>query len=213
MTPSVPRRRTVVLAAVAAVLAGGLGYLVGWVADAPTSLGGVAPVPATSPSVPAGRVEVSPDPADPPLAPGLPLRLDTVGSSFPVELQVPERWQRTTSDEVEWKWKPPGLPENTYFLRVGLVSSQRLTLAAAVQRRLDLLRADVDELVVEERTGDSLRITYVTGGHRRLALERWLSVDGSDAAQVTVAVIGREVDRAGLTDLMARISASTARAR
>jgi len=47
--------------------------------------------------------------------------------------------------------------------------------------------------------------------HRRLALERFLALDGTDTAFVTIAVIGRLSDREGLNDLLERVAAAATR--
>lgn len=173
-----------------------------------------APLAASSPSFPTDPpIEVLPDPKYPALETGTrfgkPVR---VGSdSFGVTVRVPAGWGRTDTDLVESKWAPIGSPLNTYLLRVKIISGQHLTVRQAREQRRAALSSVVTEWQLEDETVDTFVATYVNDDYRRLAMERFLSVDGSDAAFVTVAVIGRVEDRAGLKDLLDRVSASVRR--
>lgn len=169
-----------------------------------------APVPGESPSYPSDpEVEVLPDPTTPALAPSVPLHVERVGTrAFGMRLPVPDGWVRTRTDLVEAKWKPPGTPESTYLLRVKIVSGQRVTIEEALRERLDALRADegVQEFEVEASTADTFVASYVVDSYRRLAMERYVSLDGSDTAFATIVVVGRLADRDGMADLLARVT-------
>ncbi len=172
-----------------------------------------APVVAVSPSFPTDRPVVTvPDPDYPVLERGLPLHPVRVGSeSFGVTVPVPKGWERTDTDLVESKWLPPGSPLNTYLLRVKIVSGLRLTIEQALEQRRTALQAVVTEWDLENENTDTFTATYVNDQHKRLAIERFLSLDDTDNAFVTIAVIGRDSDREGLNDLLARVAAGARR--
>lgn len=173
----------------------------------PQDLRVVAPVPASSPSYPAGTVEVLTDPAAAPLATGLSTHPERLGSpDFGVRLPVPDGWGRTDTDEVEAKWFVPDGPINTYLLRAKLITSQRVSVQQATTARIAALRGVVDDLDVEEQNGDSFVATYVAESYRRLTMERFLDLG---TRQVTIAVIGRLEDREGLTALLDQVVAGT----
>ncbi len=196
-----------------AVLGGAGGYaLVGALEDEPKAID-AAPVVAVSPSFPTDPpVVIEPDPDYPELRRSLPLQRVRVGSdSFGVTVPVPKGWTRIDTDLVESKWAPPEAPLNTYLLRVKIISGLRLTIEQALEQRRAALESVVTEWDLENGGDDTFTATYVYDEHRRLAIERFLSLDGSDAAFVTIAVIGRVVDREGLNDLLARVTAGTTR--
>lgn len=195
-------------------LAGGW-VLGGRVEEPPAVIRSLVPVTGESPSFPSDpEVRVLPDPGTPALAPALALHGERVGSrAFGVRVKVPDGWERNDSLLEETKWAPPGSPLNTYLLRVKIVSGLRLTVAQALVDRRDTLAPAVTAFDVESETADTFVATYVHDSYRRVTMERFLSLDGSDNAYVTIVVIGRERDRAGLTDLLARVSDGTGPAR
>ena len=196
-----------------ALLGAAAGYgLAGLLRDAPAAID-AAPLAASSPSFPTDpTVEVSPDPGFPALEPPLRVKPERVGSkAFGVTVPAPDGWERTDTDLVESKWAPPGAPLNTYLLRVKIVSGQRLTIDRALEQRRSALESVVTQFDLEYQTSSTFVATYVHDHYRRLAMERFLSLDGSDNAFVTIAVIGRLSDRAGLNDLLERVSAGARR--
>ncbi|NHC21980.1 hypothetical protein G6553_02165 [Nocardioides sp. IC4_145] len=207
------RRPGAAVLAVVVVVAGAVGLaggaLVGVLTrEEPRTSATAAPVPAVSPSYPVDPPPlVEPDPDTPKLEPGVPLRPVELGiPPFGLRLPVPAGWLRSNSSQGEWKWFPPGQPtDHAYFLRVRLVTGFQ-TRESALQDRLDALEgaSDVEDLVVEAQTRDGFTATYVTARHRRVAMERFLSLDGR-TAYATVAVVGRERDRLGMADLAERI--------
>ncbi|GAB3246939.1 hypothetical protein [Nocardioides dilutus] len=210
-------RRVIGLFLVLLLLGAGAGYA--WAAattEPPARFDAAEPVPASSPRFPAGHVEVLPDPTSPPMPTALELDTQKVGNkAFGVDVGTPVGWLRTDPDFVESKWNPPALPLNTYFLRVKLITSLRLSVQQARDARIAALREVVDELEVETQTDDTFVATYVSEDHRRLAMERFLSLDGAedptDPAFVTVVVVGRLTDRDGLADLLDRVTESIVR--
>ena len=197
-----------------AVLGGAGGYAVaGLLQDDDPRFIDPAPVVAVSPSFPTDPpVVIKPDPPYPVLERGLPLQPVRVGSeSFGVTVPVPRGWPRTDSDLVESKWLPPGAPVNSYLLRVKIISGLHLTVEQAMEQRRDDLASVVAEFDQETYGDGTFAATYVNDGHRRLAIERFLSLDDSDSAFVTIVVIGRVTDREGLYDLIARVSAGARR--
>ena len=201
--------RAVGVAAVLAVLGVAGGYAAGeLLEDGPTEVGVVSPLPAASPSYPIDPpVEVLPDPGLPPMQPGLPLRPARFGpDGFSFEVPVPESWELTTVAAGEWRAYPPGFVPNSHYLRIRSVGSFD-SLAGATAERLDDLGSagGVEELEVEARTEDSFVVSYVFEQYRRVAFEQFFSLTGDETARVAVAVLGREVDRAGMADLLRQI--------
>ncbi|MDN4173336.1 hypothetical protein QWY28_10310 [Nocardioides sp. SOB77] len=207
------RRPGAVTLAVVAAVAGTVGLAAGallaaGLADEAQVLGTARPVAAVSPSYPVDPPPlVEPDPDTPGLATGVPLRPVELGvPPFGLRLPVPVGWRRSDSLLGEWKWFPPGQPtDNAYFLRVRLVTGFQ-PLESALRARLDALAgaSDVEDLVVEAQDADGFTATYVTQKHRRVAMERFLTLDGR-TTYATVAVVGRERDRLGMADLAERI--------
>lgn len=179
------------------------------VAENPSRGGAAAPVPARSPSLPVDPVpELLPDPPTPPLQPGIDVVRQRVGSGdFRMSLPVPRGWDFSVNSLNEWQWRPPDQPAFGYLLRVEQVLSNRRSIDWTLDRRIDELDEDEDNLDVIEQTHDSLHFTYVTSNHLRHGYLTWLDLTGSDNAQVEIAVTGREVDDAGMADLIARIAA------
>jgi hypothetical protein len=196
-----------------AVLLAALGVAGGYAAitaseDEPARMSTAAPVPGQSPSYPSDPVvRVLPDPGTPALAAALPLHTERLGGrAFGMRLPVPDGWLRTDSDLVEAKWKPPGGGQNTYLLRVKIVSGLRLTIEQAMRQRMDDLEATVTDFELEASTSDTFVATYVSDSYRRLAMERYVSLDGSETAYATIVVVGRVADRDGMADLLAQVT-------
>lgn len=201
---------TAVLAVVGA--AAGVG-IAEWTADRPTELDGTTPV-AASPSVPTDPpVEVLPDPSTPPLRAALPTHREKVGQDpFALELPVPDGWSRSNSRSGIWTWTVPANPQNTYLLRVTLPSGFT-TIPTALDNRIAALAGatGIQEFDLESRTVDTFTATYVLDAHRRLTMERYLSLDGSQTVYASLALVGREVDREGMAALLETITAGATR--
>lgn len=170
-----------------------------------------SPLGAVSPSRPTDLpILVLPDPTSPPLPTGLPLKREQVGDRpFALTVKVPRGWRRTNPTSGQWGWSPPAGDLFTHFIRVRLVGNQFQSVSAAVANRIAALESaeGVLDLEVQSRTADTLVVTYVTEEHRRVAMEHYVT-NGSDTAYAVVAVVGRESDRAGLSDLLDRLSRS-----
>ena len=179
------------------------------IAEHPESSGAAAPVVAQSPSLPVDPVpELLPDPSTAPLEPGLELVQQRVGSGdFRMTLPVPKGWDFFVNSLNEWQWRPPDQPPFGYLLRVEQVLSNRRSIDWTLDRRIDELEEDEDNVEILEQTHDSLHFTFVTSNHLRHGYLTWLDLTGSDNAQVEIAVTGREVDDAGMADLIARVAA------
>jgi len=198
-----------------ALLGVGIGYAVGHLRDdGPVLIESAAPVPAESPSYPVDPpLVIEPDPDVAPLARDLKTHVERVGEEpFGMRLPVPDGWVRSNSKAGQWQWYVAGHPDFTYVMRVVLVSGFA-TIPSAIQSRIEALdEADeTAEFDLETTTTDGFVATYVLGDHRRLTMERFLSLDDTDTLYATVAVIGRESDRAGLSDLIERVSAGATR--
>lgn len=201
----------VLLAAVGA--AGGVG-IARWTADEPNRLDESTPVAASSPSVPTNPpVEVLPDPSTPALATDLPTHRETVGQApFSLSLPVPDGWSRSNSRPGVWTWMVPTNPDRTYLLRVTLPSGFS-TIPTALADRIAALdgATGIEEFEVESQTADGFVASYVLDGYRRVTMERFLSLDGSQTVYTSIALIGREVDRAGMTALLDTLSEGASR--
>lgn len=181
------------------------------VAEHPAGGGPATPVVAQSPSLPVDPVpELLPDPATPALEPGIDLVRQQVGSGdFQMTLPVPRGWTFSPNSLNEWQWRPPGQPDFGHVLRIEQVLSNRRSIDWTLDRRIDELDEDEDNLEILDQTDNSLHFTYVTANHLRHGYLTWLDLTGSDNAQVEIAVTGREVDDAGMADLIDRIAAGT----
>lgn len=179
------------------------------VAEHPPGTGAASPVAAQSPSLPVDPVpELFPDSKAPPLAPGLDLVRQQVGTGdFRMTLPVPRGWQFSVNSLNEWQWRPPDQPDFGYVLRVEQVLSNRRSIDWTLDRRIDELNEDEENVEILDQTDDTLHFTYVTSNHLRHGYLRWLDLTGSDNAQVEIAVTGREVDDDGMADLVDRIAA------
>lgn len=182
------------------------------------------PLVAASPAYPqAIPITVEPDPDFPTLLPGVSLRRVPLGDPpYDVRALVPRGWIRNDTGVLgEWNWAPAGAPLNSYVLRVKLVGNLRATVPSALAERMSRLEAAaaIQRFNLESQGPDSFVATYVQvdpegdpfAGYTRLTMERFLTLPGSDYAQVEIAVTGRLGDRPGLADLLQRVSDSVVR--
>lgn len=200
--------RWIWLALALALVAGAVGYRLGTGHPVTPTTFAADPVPASSPSYPViPAVVVADDPA-PALDPDVRVRRQTVGSPpFQVRLPIPRGWVRSEPNVGEWKWYPSWqLTANAYFVKVLQIGNGYRTIDSAVRIRIADLdsAASVTDLEVE-REPDRFTASYVSDQHRRFSYEGYLSRPGSDAADVYIAVIGREADRPGLEALFDRL--------
>lgn len=198
----------------AVALGAAVGYRVGVERRPEPASFGAAPVPARSPSYPVIPVVVAPDNPASPLEPGLATKPARLGSKpFQVAVPAPKGWVRSDSNVSEWLWYPSwALGKDAYFVRVRLVGNDYQTIDSAMRTRLGRLdeATSVSDLQIESRDHDRFVANYVNDEHRRVAYEGFLSRTDNDMADVYIAVIGREVDRAGLADLFNRLMTETA---
>jgi hypothetical protein len=190
-----------------AVVAGLVGHHEGE-SDLPTPTSFTAtPVPAARPSYPVTPAKVVADDAYPALEPGIPLRPVTLGSEpFLVRVPVPRGWVRSDATAGEWRWYPAqDKTKNIYFVRVRQVGANYNSVPTAIDNRISDLQnaADVDDLVIEDRRPDRFVSHYVSFDHLRVSYEGY--VPRGEYAFVWIAVIGREADRAGLSNLFDRM--------
>lgn len=198
--------------AVVGALAGGL--VAGSRSDAPAAFGPPVPLAAASPAVPTDPpVEISPDPDYPALVRGLPTTRVVVGTApFTLSVPIPDGWVRSDSAAGEWRWFP-GPPDDvkyTYFLRVRLIGNDYQSIESALTSRIAALESAtaVEDLDVEYRSRDTFVSTYVEGGYKRVSYERFIGTGPADpTAYASIAVIGRESDRDGLSALLEKVTA------
>lgn len=209
MTDGLATRRGAALLAL--LLALGLvgGFGASWaLGELPRGDGAPSPVVAASPSLPVDPVpDILPDPAYPPLEPGTTLVPGEVGSGgFRMTLPVPQGWTFSENSLNEWQWRPPDQPSFGQVMRVEQVLSNRRSISWTLDRRIDELNEDEQNVTILERTDRSLHFTFVTSNHLRHGFLTWLDVTGSDDAQVEIAVTGRARDADGMADLISRVA-------
>lgn len=195
-----------------AVIGAGGGFGASWaLGENPSGDSTAAPVAAASPSLPVDPVpELLPDPEFPALEPQLKLVRQEVGTgNFRMTVPVPKGWDFSENSLNEWQWRPPDFESFGFYVRVEQVLSNRRSIDWTLDRRIDELNEDEENVEVISQTSDSLHYSYVTSNHLRHGFLTWLDVTGSDNAQVEIAVNGRSADQAGMADLIARIAAGT----
>jgi hypothetical protein len=177
----------------------------------PLTISVAAPVPGESPSYPVNEYDVQPDPDDPALRPGVALRdIRLRQGADKLDISVPRGWFQGGKTGA-WVYSVPANGHNAYYLRVNLFPDQQSVGVKKIARIGALDEAEANDamqnVIIESETDDGFVATYLQGGYRRVSMERFLTV-GRTTAYVTVAVIGREVDREGMADLLERVSAS-----
>jgi hypothetical protein len=126
---------------------------------------------------------------------------------------VPKGWVATPNNSGETKWtNPENPPQWTYLLRVEQVGSANRTVARMLEDRVTDLGRDEQGFDVVSQTPDTLAFSYVTDGHLRYGIVRWLALGDSPFADVEVAVTGRAVDVPGMQSLLARVTGELRRA-
>lgn len=213
-------RRVIGFFLVLLLLGAGAGYA--WAAattDEPASAEGPVPVAAVSPAAPTmPALDVLPDPTEPALEVDLPTEETVLRDSRrspALRLLQPVGWRVTHVPGSDWNWAVEGNSLNTYKLRVGVIKGRHLSVRAAKAARIAAYQdaeeeGNLADFTVESDTDDMFIATYVDQGYLRVTMERYVVLDDSDEAYAVVAVTGREVDRPGLTDLLARVAASMA---
>lgn len=213
--------RTVAGLALVALLGLGVGWGVGEARESAPVAVDLTPLPASGPAYPRDkRVVVEPDPDFPALARNLPSHREKVGTGpFALSVDIPDGWQRSLKSFGEWGWyPPPGVPTpsnpatyNTYFMRIRLVGNLHQSITEAMDQRIANLRkaTGVANFDVEVRTADTFQATYVTDRHLRVTIERFIDSDREPGvAYATIAVVGRQVDRDGMINLLENVTDS-----
>lgn len=196
---------------VLALVGSGMGFALSSLDRDDTAGSGVAgPVVAEGPSLPVDPPSpTAEDPDDPPLQPGIALAEGSLGTGdFMITFPVPDGWLTNVNATNEAKWKEPGTSNNSYVMRIEQITSQDVTIEQAIDSRVAFLRAGQDEVDIEARGANSLEYTYRSNeGNARHSFMRWIDIDADGQADVEVVVHGREVDVAGTSELIDRVSA------
>ncbi len=202
--------RASVFLATCVVLGSGVGYAASSSArDSPIGSGVPAPVAAAGPSLPTDPVTpYEPDSTEPALQPDLPLTTDSFGSGDSrITYPVPQGWRKNPRATNEAKWKNPGTSNNTYVLRVEQITSQHVTVDAALTAHLEETEADQDDFVPVDRGTNWLEYTYRSDeGNARHSFIRWRDLDGDEEADVEIVVHGRAADVEGARALIRRVA-------
>ncbi|GAA2149437.1 hypothetical protein GCM10009844_29050 [Nocardioides koreensis] len=180
--------------------------------EEPLTMAQAAPVPASSPSIPVDPVrDFAPDIGYPPLQPSLSYRRHTLGDApFEWVYAAPKGWVPTEEALDEIRWRPAGEPTvGGYSLRVKL-SNEHKSKEAMVAQKLAAMQAGYEDVEIRGQTQDLLSFSYrdPTTDRKRFNTFRWFGIAGETEAKFEMSVVGREVDRAGLEDLMEQVSQS-----
>lgn len=202
-------RGPAVLVALLAIGTGG-GYAASATTRDTTIGAGVpSPVPAREPDFPVQAPKpYAPDPDDPALQPGIPMTTGRMGTGkFEIFFPVPRGWRTNANASNEMKFKEPGTSNNSYVMRVEQIDSQDITIADAIDIRVERLRAEQEDVVIVDRGATSLEYTYRSNeDNARHSFMRWLDLDASGQADVEIVVHGRERDVEGAEDLIRRVA-------
>lgn len=185
--------------------------------EEPTPFATPVAVPASRPSFPVNVYDVVPDPDTEPLGTDLLLSEQKFrAGGFRLRAPVPIGWLRVElSGRSQWNFSVPTNPPNTYLLRIGILAGDRQSTGVETIARLAALRAaetdgNSENLIVEEESDTGFTATYIdSAGYQRVSLERFATVPGNESAYFSVAVSGREVDRAAMIELCERVVAGS----
>lgn len=199
------------------LVAGGAG---GWAwaeagTTSSTSDAPATPLGASDPALPYTPPEKVKDDSDlPALGEGLATHEEKLGpeTSEGLIVPIPDGWDRFDfASTIEARWTAPGNPSGSYSVRVKSLSDDRSLIQQVAQREAGLRYDDsVSSLEVLDSSGDTLTVTYIQDGYRKLQVIRWVSFLGG-TADVEVAGAGRLVDERGLEELVARIASGVRR--
>ena len=181
--------------------------------DEPASVAEIRPVPARDPSIPVDPERpFAPDIDYPALRPGLEYEPRTLGDPpFQWAYRVPRGWTASVVSLQEIRWRPADEPlVGGFALRVKL-SNQHKSPAAMVEQKLAEMQGGYDDVEVLDRTQNLISFSYRDPDNDRLRFNtfRWFG-SADDATTFEMSVAGREVDRAGLDDLLEQVARSVA---
>jgi hypothetical protein len=192
------------------------GFAVGNVLrEDPVPVAEATPVPASSPSLPVDPERpFAPDIDYPALQPGLTYQRHTLGElPYAWVYSAPKGWAPYQEDTEEIRWRPADEPEVGGFSMRVKRTTEHQSKSDMVAQKLAAMLAGYDDVEILGRTGDLLSFSYrdATRNTRRFNTFRWFSVPGETEARFEMSVVGREVDRAGLDDLLEQVSRSVAK--
>lgn len=194
-----------------AVLGGGGGYAAGQLLETPpTAFSAAAPVPASSPSIPVDpNLPYARDMDYPALSAGLDYRKHRLGS-FPYEwsYRAPKSWEPYQEGVDEIRWRPADEPTvGGFSMRVKLSTEHKSTEAMVAQKATAML-AGYQDVTILGRTDDLLAFSYrdAVRNVKRFNTFRWFALPGETEARFEMSVVGREVDRVGLDDLLEQVA-------
>lgn len=183
--------------------------------DAPASIAEATPVPASDPSVPVDPERpYAHDILYPALQAGLDYKRRVLGQRGFQQwvYDAPKGWTPLieNGDPNEIRWRPEGEPPvGGYSLRVKLVFEHK-SEQAMVAQKLAAMQSGYTDVEVLGQTQDLLSFSYrePDTDTQRFNTFQWFSLPGSSEARFEMSVVGREVDRAGLDDLLQQVARS-----
>ncbi|GAA5141034.1 hypothetical protein GCM10023340_02090 [Nocardioides marinquilinus] len=181
-------------------------------------------LPASDPSIPVETF--APDPSDPQLQLNIPLTPPVVlavpgpdgkPTGRRIVVPLPKGWTgrqialQGPSAPARWQYTVEGNDPNSYVLRIDIYRGLPLTVGRAISARISALdsstlQGNLQDFEVEEQDAEGFVATYVDRGFLRVAEEKFFAGPDGVTAYATVAISGREQDRPGMADLLARIS-------
>jgi hypothetical protein len=197
-----------------AVLGGAAGWAWAERSSEPTVSSAVpGPPGAADPAVPYTPPEVTKPDADlPPLPVSYSAHDEKLGPDGEgqggVVVPIPNGWDRFDfADGVQARWTAPGNPPGSYSIRIQIVDLPRtleqMVAARAAELPFDNRISDLD--IPQGQTGDTLRVTFIMDGYRRLQITRWLSFDGN-GVDLEISATGRLIDERGLEALVSKVA-------
>ena len=200
---------TLALALVGAIAGYGIGVLT---RTEPTTYAVARPVPAESPSIPIEPTPTyDPDIDYPRLEPGLQYKQHRIGNPpYEWTYDVPKGWEPEQEFFFEVRWRPAGEPTvGGYSMRVKIINEHKTNAEMVAQKKAALL-AIYDDVDVLGETDRLISFSYREPDSNRLRYNTfaWFTPPGGSTAEFEMSVVGREVDRSGLEDLLDHVAGS-----
>lgn len=170
-------------------------------------------MPASSPSIPVDpHRPYARDMDYPALRAGLDYRRHTLGVSplYEWAYRAPKGWEPFQEGLDEIRWRPADEPiVGGFSLRVKISTEHKSTQAMVDQKAAAML-AGYQDVTILGRTDDLLAFSYrdVVRNVKRFNTFRWFAIPGETEARFEMSVVGREVDRVGLADLLDQVARS-----
>jgi hypothetical protein len=197
------------LALVGAAAGYGLGVLL---RVEPVTFASARPVPAVSPSIPVEPTQpYAPDIDYPALTPDLDYKLHRIGNPpYEWSYDVPKGWTPEQVAFFEVRWRPADEPTvGGYSVRVKIINEHRTNEEMVAQKKAAMVTI-YNDVHFSAETADMLSFSYRDDATNRLRYNtfKWFTPPAGTTAEFEMSVVGRNVDQAGLEDLLTHVAAS-----